>query len=652
MTRRIPFPWGVTAVAVLLGAAVATVLFTTVIVFTLHVPLPVRDEWYSVSDFRSYAAGTYGWTDLARQHNEHRLLFPRLFFFADYLLFHWLGTSELAITVLLQGANAAIFICLMRQLVPGPMHRWLLTGFILLLLFTLRQEQNFSNGFQLQFVGVFTAATLAAMAYAAALVRLSDGRGRSWLPFGLAALACFTSAYTMANGVLAGVVLAIAALLRRTPRWVAGVTLALSAALAWAFFRGYVPGGSSLPMRFAATDPLLYLHFLTGYLGSALGTDVRITQTFGTLGLLGTAAAAWRLWTRPEREPASLVLLTVMGFVVASAVATTFGRIAGGSGQAFESRYATPSEMFWIALVLFWFPVATRPWAPRLGTASLAVLMAVLSVAAAYFEAAAWPAMAAQATAFHQVSDSILSGLYDSVAAGYENVTPDEIRLFVPFLRDHRLSLFATPAALYPGRQLADLGPVAAPETCSGVITAKPDASLGAAGVRLSGEAWDRAKHEAIRRIVVVDGSGTVVGLGSASLPGGPPPDWTGYAKAGTGQQLYAYAQLGGGAFCKLGRTKVASCLSEDNCRDEGAGLCGRLGEHDARDPGDYLHGRSPTETLRPASESGGHVRPAHAGRRLCTALYPISLMFSKRSQTFLLTSTANLGFHAGNRKS
>jgi hypothetical protein len=137
-----------------------TAAVTVAAVYRLHVPLPYWDEWYTIAHFRHFAEGGYGIADLAAQHNEHRLLFPRLFFFADEVLFGFSGVLDATVTLVLQAVNAALLIAWMRCLVVRAAHRALLAGLVVVLLFTLRQEQNFTNGFQLQFVGVFTAAAL------------------------------------------------------------------------------------------------------------------------------------------------------------------------------------------------------------------------------------------------------------------------------------------------------------------------------------------------------------------------------------------------------------------------------------------------------------------------------------------------------------
>jgi hypothetical protein len=550
-------PWLVRAAAAAFAvAAIATVAFTLATAYRLHVPLPYWDEWYNIPHFRSLAAGRYGLADLASQHNEHRLLVPRLFFFADELWFHLSGLLDLTVTFVLQAANAAILILLMRRGVAPAAQRLLLSGFVLLLLFTLLQEQNFTNGFQLQFVGVFTAAALAALAYGTALERLGDGRRRaSWPFFALAALASAVSAYTMANGVMTGFVLVVAALLRGAPARVPLGTLVGSLLLAALFFHGYEPGGSSLPVGEIPSHLLAYPRFVTAYLGNPLGDDLRAAQALGLVGLALAAAAAFSVATGRRRDAEGLVLLTVAGFILATAAVTAYGRVAAGSHQAFESRYATPSLIFWCAIVLFWFPALVRPGRATLGAIALGTLMLLLGLAACWSEATAWPALAARTAALRHVADSLLAGLYDAEAAGtYENTTAEEVVGFAPFLREHRLAVFAGADYAALGRPLEPLAPAG---SCAGSVVARADPALGADGVRLSGTARDAATRRAPTRLFVT-AAGRVVGFGSASVPGVPSRLWTGYAKARPGDALQAVAQRPDRSLCAIGEAVVA----------------------------------------------------------------------------------------------
>ena len=72
-------------------------------VVPLWSPLPWFDEWATVELIRSWQSGESSALQiLFAQHNEHRILVPRLVFFADDLLFAGEGHLSLAAIVLVR----------------------------------------------------------------------------------------------------------------------------------------------------------------------------------------------------------------------------------------------------------------------------------------------------------------------------------------------------------------------------------------------------------------------------------------------------------------------------------------------------------------------------------------------------------------------
>ena len=60
---------------------------------------PFWDEWNGTAPlFEKMAAGTLGVADFFAQHNEHRILFPRLIFFGLGRLTHWNIRAELFVS--------------------------------------------------------------------------------------------------------------------------------------------------------------------------------------------------------------------------------------------------------------------------------------------------------------------------------------------------------------------------------------------------------------------------------------------------------------------------------------------------------------------------------------------------------------------------
>ena len=108
--------WGAAGLAVI--AAVWVALSTLIWIVQSYSALPFWDQWDTVMELGRLQAGAYGFDDLVAQHNEHRLVFPRLIFYADAYLFRGRNLLDLAVILTVQIAHAAILVRLI-----GPLRR-------------------------------------------------------------------------------------------------------------------------------------------------------------------------------------------------------------------------------------------------------------------------------------------------------------------------------------------------------------------------------------------------------------------------------------------------------------------------------------------------------------------------------------------------
>jgi len=193
------------------GIGAAALIGSTLWMVAQHrLTAPFQDQWDMLAWFHECARDCWSPSLWWRQHNEHRLAVPRLFFLADVHLFG--GTN-----LLLVCANLAI------QTFHGIVLAWLalrdpvidrragLTFAIAAWATVLSggQLENFIWGFQVQIVLVLLLATLASLALV---------RNRPLVAGILATLAT----YTMANGVILWIVLVLLALGRRMPLKIVG----------------------------------------------------------------------------------------------------------------------------------------------------------------------------------------------------------------------------------------------------------------------------------------------------------------------------------------------------------------------------------------------------------------------------------------------
>lgn len=535
----------------------------------IYSPLPWFDAWATFELLKV-------WTDhaasplaiLFAQHNEHRILVPRLLFFTDVFGFHGLGQIGVIAIFLVQMLHATLFIWALSTARPVVSGRWAVAGVVVALMFNLGQAENFSSGFQLTFVGVFAAATASFLLFARAVTRPAE---RGWT-LALSFAAVLVSAFTMANGIVAAFVLMAMALLARQGWRVTLACAVWAVGISIVYLHGYEPVDESSRPIDALAQPVAFVSYAAIYLGSVLGSS-RAGAGAGALGWVGIVAALAATirvgMARPVR-PTSLMLVGVMLFVGASAAITASGRINYSLQQALSSRYVTASVTFWCAQLCFWWTdppgwpagKVSGAWASRTAVGVLGILL-VAAIGEA--QSAAKPALWTQSFFENDASNLLLLGLDDPTVIGRTAWSDVDVQNLMPLLRERGLSIFGGPDAATFGAPLSLKGILAAPGTCTGAITtAVGDPGLGPDGGRVSGQAWNRAERRQVRRVLLTNERGIVVGLASSGIPGRAPSEWRGYAVATTGETLSAYGVLDRERLCALGSAPLAAGTSGD----------------------------------------------------------------------------------------
>lgn len=558
-------PIVVTAAAALFAAGIVAETLRAVV--PAWSALPWMDEWVTVELIRALQAGEMSLREvLFAQHNEHRILIPRLVFFADDVLFGGQGRFSLVAIFAVQALHAALFGLLILRARPARPGRWALAAVMVAIMFGLRQAENFTYGFQVQFVGVFAGATLGFVLFGRAVAQARAGRA-AWPALAGCLAAVLASTLTMANGLAAAVILVPLALLARMRPWVGVLCAAWAIALALVYFDGYQPVAHHSHPSESLRHPVAFLAYVAAYLGSLWTSgQMVVALPVGAVGILATVAAVLRAARRPATPPAALALVGIMLFVGAAAAVTASGRLSFGIGQALSSRYATGSAAFWAAQLSYWWIDPPRPasararrWAEAAARGAVAVVAVALCRVILVEQRAARPAMAEQSFALAEATDLALLGLHDPAILGRIAWSADEAERLLPVLRDNAISIFSLPEARMLGHPLGEIDGAAPVPSCAGRIDAVADASLGPEGVRVSGGAGpDGTDRRVVRRVLIVDAGGTVVGLGAGAVPGAARGAWRGYAVAPAGARLTAFGRRGGDGLCRIGDAIVS----------------------------------------------------------------------------------------------
>lgn len=476
---------------------------------------PIWDEWAEVAWLKGFYAGHWHIADLWRQHNEHRILLPRLFLLTDWLVFHGTRVFVLVCILIVQTLHARIFIRAARPSL-APDLRPFYTGAVVAFLFSAAQMENFAIPFQVQVVLVFLLASISIGALVLSLQSSAAGErsaARWWFVISLVAAAA--GSYSFASGILIWPTLLLLGIALRLPARRIIVLSFTAALVVAAYFRGYhaVPGH-----QLAWRQPLQVLFYMAGLVSLPLG---RIQHELGiAAGLVELAFAAWlfvRLFLDRDKTPAPF-FTGVIVFLSSSALATALGRSALGPPEATNNgRYVTWASLFSVCMIAVLL-IDQRPFFARYKGKNAAVVTGVLAcllavVLPAHLDGIRW--FEGIGGLARQASQSLIANVCD--ADLIKPVFPDTPLACesIDFLRAHRLAMFA-PEYAREGASLlqSHYHVIRGGQACAGVYeNLEVVASPTRPGMRVFGWAWDTLRNRPPERMVFTDARGVISGF-------------------------------------------------------------------------------------------------------------------------------------------
>jgi len=330
-------------------ATLAPPLSILYLIHTLAVNVPYWDEWELVPLIAKLYAGTLTFADFWRQHNEHRVVFPKLILLGLARLSGWNVVAEIYLSLAL-AVLSFLFLWRLLSTTLGTTHAVLRPALVVLaswLVFTLAQGQNWLWGWELPWF-------LSNLSVVIAIWVLAEWPGQ-WRAVVFAALACVVANYSLASGLLLWGVILVGLLVQFTLwQWQKIVFWLVASGLSiGAYLYNYhsVTGHPSL--FFVLRHPFIFATYILAYLGSPFGNWGGVlsatTALYGLAGIAALAIAAGGLWWQRAWRPSNaLPWLLLVLFALLNAVLTGIGRAGFGLGQALSSRYATVAILFWI----------------------------------------------------------------------------------------------------------------------------------------------------------------------------------------------------------------------------------------------------------------------------------------------------------------
>ncbi len=314
--------------------------------------VPYWDQWEIASFLQKIYSGNITLYDFWAQHNEHRIMFPRLIMMVLALLTRWNIYYEIAMNVFL---GICIFAVIAQQYTRYYKLNRFITIFpfilICILSFSLIQYENWGWGFQIQiFLNVLS--IVAGMAF---IVRANKGIG-----YFVGALLCgIVATYSFANGVLfwiIGTLPIVYIVYSLKSKWIYISSWFLVAIVSIvSYYIDYHKPGSHPSLFYSLKHPVTFIEYITAYLGSSVSIFNKYACiVMGIIGLILFIFIFFNkllTWKNSRKNDGSLYWILVSFYGLLSGTVSALGRAGFGYEQALASRYTTISNLFWFGVI-------------------------------------------------------------------------------------------------------------------------------------------------------------------------------------------------------------------------------------------------------------------------------------------------------------
>lgn len=576
MARRSLVPRDGLIWATLFAIAVAMLVASTIAaVIRSYTPVPKWDSWGEIIWLKNYYSGQWHVSDLWRQQLEPRPLFPRIFFLIDWFLFGGKNIFLLSSMLFLQAGHAWIFIHDVRRW-PGFSGEVRLTvGAVVAALFLSgAQLEYLSWPYGILVILALYAGTISirSLIVYAEQTRLRTATG--WL--GVCIGSAIVATYSFSSGILLWPVLFLTAASLRLRQGILLLIAGFAGAVSLLYFTGYhLVSGYTSTLQ-ALQEPVHVLAYVCAYLAlplSRINHDVGVAVGF--VVLIGVIWETYQMFRRPALPRLIRLDISVMIFITTGAFAIPLARMTLTPPEA-ALRYATPVCIFWACALPVLMTEARFLWERTeigtVATLTAAITCLVVVILPLHLDQSAFVVHVRQT-----LRDSE-TALMANVPAKEElsRLFPDPILLseLSGVLRDHQKSLFAAPP-LGMGEPLRSHYRIVASDRCSGIWESTTMIeNSGSSGESASGWAWDSARNQPPKMILIADDSGIIRGLGqftrnrqdvAVALRNSTMKSsgWFGFVSGAPGSSLRAYALLSDGrSLCSLrNSTEVSSSV-------------------------------------------------------------------------------------------
>lgn len=310
------------------------------------IDIPYWDQWELIPLIKKVSMGELVFSDLWAQHNEHRIIFPKLIMLALAAITHWNIMVELYTNIILAGLSLLFLFLLLRQDVDHFILQWL-SVVLSFLIFSPTQWENWIWGWQIQVFLEILASIIAVWA-----MSKWSGQLKGLI---VAIMSAVIASYSFSNGLLVWVIVLILLIIQRETNWkhillwmgACGITV-------FSYYYRYTKPPHHPSLLGFVNHPYKFLRYVLAYLGSPLGygkenISIIISLLSFTVICIG---AIYIKRSNKEEFKRLLKWLSLALCAFLSAIVTGIGRVGFGVEQGLSSRYITISNLFIISALV------------------------------------------------------------------------------------------------------------------------------------------------------------------------------------------------------------------------------------------------------------------------------------------------------------
>lgn len=325
-------------------------LLLIILLIKYSVNVPFWDSWELVPLFEKINNGTVQFSDYFAQHNEHRLLFPRLIMAGLAVFSQWNAFYEIATSVILALIAYGFLISLVYRFLQQKTHRIAAIVLIGFVFFSPIQFENWMWGWQIQWYLNVLALVIAVWALAAIRIK-------PWVSILIAILVASVATYSLASGFFVWLV-AIPLLWfnkdfrKFLPVWLGSAILVIAS-----HYIGYVDPSYHPSKTLFLTNPIGLIEYLLVYIARPLVPDflLSIPIALGYFLLLVAIARLWYTKSNIKSFTEYLPWVSLGLYALFAALSTSLSRLGLGIEQAYSNRYTTLSSLLLIMVIVFLF---------------------------------------------------------------------------------------------------------------------------------------------------------------------------------------------------------------------------------------------------------------------------------------------------------